>query len=162
MSNFVIREVSDNELETSKNIIRDSFATVAKNFNLTKENCPTNGAFIELERLTSDRSKGIKMFGLFVDNKQAGFVAVAKQSSFIYEMEKLAVLPQFRHNGYGKALMDHVKEYVKAQQGEIVSIGIIDENSTLKEWYTKYGFIDKGTRTFSHLPFTVCFMELNI
>ena len=58
--------------------------------------------------------------------------------------------------------MDFTKEYVKSQNGEIVIIGIIDENKILKQWYSDYGFIVKGTKVFSHLPFTVCFMELKV
>jgi ribosomal protein S18 acetylase RimI-like enzyme len=87
---------------------------------------------------------------------------VSKENETTYEMEKLAVLPKYRHLGYGKALIDFTKEYVKSQNGEIVTIGIIDENTTLKQWYSAYGFTEKGTKTFSHLPFIVCFMEIKV
>ena len=162
MVNYIIREIQDNELKGSLEVIRKSFGTVAKDFGLTKENCLTNGAFIEIERLVSDISKGIKMFGLFVNNEQMGFVAVAKQNGSIYEIEKLAVLPSYRHLGYGKVLMDFTRQYIKSQNGEAIVIGIINENRILKQWYSAYGFVEIGTKVFSHLPFTVCFMELEV
>lgn len=102
------------------------------------------------------------MFGLFVKGEQAGFVAIARQCESIYEMKKLAVLPCYQHHGYGKALMDFTRAYIKSQNGEKVTIGMINENIILKKWYSAYGFLEKGTKIFSHLPFTVCFMELKV
>lgn len=160
MSGYIIREICDESFEESVVVIREAFGTVAKEFGLTKENCPTNGAFIEISRLVSDKEKGNRMFGLFIENKQIGFVSVAKKDDIVYEMEKLSVLPECRHMGYGRILMDYVKEYVKALNGKAVTIGIIDENTILKKWYSSYGFVEMGKRVFAHLPFTVCFMEL--
>jgi ribosomal protein S18 acetylase RimI-like enzyme len=73
-------------------------------------------------------------------------------------MEKLAVLPEYRHKGYGKRIMDFVSGFVKEQGGSKISIGIINENTILKNWYLEYGFKETETRVFSHLPFTVCLM----
>ena len=74
-------------------------------------------------------------------------------------MERLAVLPSYRHRGIGRALMDFAFEAVKKHGGKKVSIGIINENRVLKNWYMEYGFVETGTRVFRHLPFEVCFME---
>ncbi len=160
--NCHIREVENNELSINCEIIRKLFLTVAEEFHLTKDNCPTNGAFIETENLEKDKSKGIKMFGLFKNTTQIGFVAIAKIDEDRYEMEKLSVLPKYRHTGYGKELINYVKDYVKSQNGKVVRIGIIEENQVLKQWYITSGFIEKGTSNFSHLPFTVGFMELTL
>ncbi len=162
MSTYVIREINDGELDTCVEIIQKSFETVAVEFGLTRENCPTNGAFIEKERLASDKLRGNHMFGLSVNDTQVGFVQLAKQDEAVFSMEKLAVLPRYRHTGLGKALMDFSREYVKSNKGEKISIGIINENEILKQWYSVYGFVEVGTRVFSHLPFTVCFMELHV
>lgn len=77
-------------------------------------------------------------------------------------MNNLSVLPEFRHKGYGKELLDICKSKVKELGANKITIGIIEENTKLKEWYTAYGFIHTGTRKFGHLPFTVGFMELNV
>jgi len=157
-----IREIENEELSISANVIRESFLTVATQFHLTKDNCSTNGAFIETGRVARDRVNGIKMFGLFKANKQIGFVGIAKYDNNTYEMKKLSVLPDYRHNNYGKALINNVKDYVKSLNGKILKIGIIDEHEVLKQWYLSLGFIEKRTRSFSNLPFTVCFMELKL
>lgn len=43
-----------------------------------------------------------------------------------------------------------------------IKIGIVEENTILKEWYEKIGFVHTGTKKFEHLPFTVGFMEIEI
>jgi len=48
---------------------------------------------------------------------------------------------------------------VKSYGGNKISIGIIEENTKLKDWYLKLGFTHISTRKFKHLPFTVGFME---
>lgn len=99
------------------------------------------------------------MFGVFNGNIQIGFVAIERATEKIYYMEKLAILPQYRHNGFGKLIIDFVFEYARKYGGEKVSIALINENSELKDWYLKYGFMQTGIKQFSHLPFAVCFME---
>lgn len=43
-----------------------------------------------------------------------------------------------------------------------IKIGIVEENTILKEWYEKIGFVHTGTKKFEHLPFNVGFMEIEI
>jgi ribosomal protein S18 acetylase RimI-like enzyme len=102
------------------------------------------------------------MFGYFSDGKIVGYVSLIKNSDISFEMNNLSILPKFRHKGYGKELLDICTSKVKELSGNKITIGIIEENTKLKEWYTAYGFIHTGTRTFGHLPFTVGFMELNV
>lgn len=159
----MIREITDDSgLKESLEIIRNSFATVASGFGLNEENCPSNPAFISLAKLRELRGKGVRMFGLVCDDRQVGFVAIEKSGDAVYYMEKLAVLPEYRHRGFGKQLMDFVFAYVRRESGKKVSIGIINENTVLKNWYRDYGFVETGTRRFEHLPFLICFMEKNV
>jgi ribosomal protein S18 acetylase RimI-like enzyme len=102
------------------------------------------------------------MFGIYICETQIGFVAVEKRKPKIYQMEKLAVLPNYRHKGYGKKIMDYVIKYVKRMDGEKVAIGIINENHVLKNWYVGYGFIEKEIKHYKHLCFEVCLMEKKI
>lgn len=85
-----------------------------------------------------------------------------KNSDTSFKMNNLSILPEYRHKGYGKELLDVCKNKVKELGGNKITIGIIEENTKLKEWYIAYGFIQTGTRKFGHLPFTVGFMELNV
>ena len=163
MSELSIREVSgENELRNSARVVRNAFRTVALEFNLTRENSPTHPSFMTTGRLREDRDKGVRFFGLFLGDKQIGFIAVERADAKLYYVERLAVLPEYRHQGYGKRLMEFAFQYIKANGGKKVSIGIINEHTVLKNWYKGLGFEEISTREFAHLPFTVCFMEREI
>lgn len=41
-------------------------------------------------------------------------------------------------------------------------IGIIEENSVLKDWYTADGFVHTGTERVDHLPFTGGYLERSV
>ena len=44
----------------------------------------------------------------------------------------------------------------------MVNIGIVEENTVLKNWYAAYGFIHIGTKKFEHLPFTSGYMKMEV
>lgn len=153
---------TDQEMTDSLNIIRESFATVAEDFSLTRENAPTNPAFIEIAHLQKMQEEGILMLGVFCEILQIGFVAIEKNETNSYHMERLAVLPEYRHKGYGRQIVEHVAKYVAIQGGEAVLISVIGDHTILKSWYHELGFIEFDTKLFSHLPFSVCYMEKRI
>ena len=156
----MIREIAnENEMENSVKVIVDSFQTVAVEFNLTKDNCPTHPSLVTMKQLNEMKRKGLKLFGLFEDDVQVGFVAVEKKKNKVFNLEKLAVLPEYRHKGYGGKLVEFTEEYVKNAGGDKLSIGIINEHAVLKKWYEGKGFTETSVMKFEHLPFTVCFME---
>ena len=156
----MIKEISnENELENSVKVIGDAFATVAAEFKLTKENCPTHPSFVTMKQLTEMNRKGLKLFGLFEEGKQVGFAAVEKKKDKVFSIEKLAVLPESRHKGYGTELMAFMDDYVKNAEGKKMAIGIINEHTILKKWYEAKGYSETAVTKFAHLPFTVCFME---
>ncbi len=160
--NYEMKEIEGNDLEECAEVIRQGFATVAKDFGLTIDNCPTNGAFIKTERLIAEREKGQYMYGMVNENKIIGYMQLEKNSDVLYFLQKLVVLPEYRHLGLGKKILDYAKELVKNLGGTSISISIIEENTVLKNWYMDYGFQPTGIRKFEHLPFTVGFMELKI
>ena len=153
----MIREIAnENEMENSVKVIVDSFQTVAVEFNLTKDNCPTHPSLVTMKQLNEMKRKGLKLFGLFEDDVQVGFVAVEKKKHKVFN---LAVLPEHRHKGYGGKLIEFAEGYVKNAVGDKLSIGIINEHAVLKKWYEGKGFTETSVMKFEHLPFTVCFME---
>ena len=157
-----IREISGrNDLENSVGVIRESFETVALEFGLNKNNCPTHPSLITLDKLLELKGKA-KLFGLFLKDRQVGFVAIEKADDMVYYLDKLAVLPDCRHKGCGRRLVEFVVTYVQEQGGQKVSLGMINESTVLKNWYKNLGFIEAGTKNFEQLPFTVCFMDKSL
>lgn len=100
------------------------------------------------------------MFLYEYNNAIVGYFSLSLNDG-IAELNNLSVLPEYRHLGIGKELVDCAADYSKNTLGiNKIKIGIIEENTVLKEWYKALGFVHTGTRKFEHLPFTVGFMEL--
>lgn len=158
---LLIREINDEYAECAA-VIRNSFITVADEFGLTRENAPTNPAFAGADSLFNMKEKGLKLFGAYLEDACIGFVAIEKAQEGCFYMERLAVLPEYRHNGYGGELMDFVFRHVGKCGGAMVSIALINDNKRLKDWYRNYGFTETGIKTFKHLPFDVCFMHKSV
>lgn len=154
-----IRRIHENELHQCAALIRESFLTVASDFGLTKENCPSNGAFLETDRLVSDWENGAQMYGLYHGEVLCGFMELKNKGGGIVTLEKLCVPPHCRHLGYGAQLLDAAKKETAAMGGQSLSIGIMEEHIVLKRWYERHGFASTGTKQFPHLPFLVGFME---
>ena len=51
MASPAIRAVRDDEIGACVSLLHDAFADVAAEFGLTRDNCPTNAAFIAAEVL---------------------------------------------------------------------------------------------------------------
>lgn len=157
-----IRQLKREELGEAARVVRGAFATVAAEFGLTEENCPTNGAFLPEGRLEAQFDAGVRMAGAFDGDVMIGFAALDLSDAEKPELEKLSVLPQSRHQGAGKLLVGWAAEQARAAGAAALRIGIIEENVRLRAWYEGLGFAHTGTRVFAHLPFTVGFMELPI
>ncbi len=162
MTGYSIRKVQFEELDSYANVIRQSFRTVAGEFGLTVQNCPTNGAFIQTERLVSDWKQGGGMYGLYCGDNPVGFMELKEKGTGIFELEKLSVLPEHRHRGGGTLLLDFARREVSRMGGNKITIGIIEKNIRLKKWYLKHGFVHTGTANFPNLPFVSGFMEMQV
>ena len=159
----MIKQVENKEqLNICIDIIRNSFATVAEEFSLTENNCPSHTAFMKFDKLEKQFNDGRPMFIFCQDDVPVGYFSLAKCSDEEWELNNLAVLPEYRHLGIGKAMVNYAVKMVKSYGGNKISIGIIEENTTLKNWYLKLGFTYVSTRKFEHLPFTVGCMEMKL
>lgn len=142
-------------------VLNLSHGTIARDFNFTKEDNPTNNAFIDEKTLREQLKNGIALYGLKMGNRLVGCIAIekSKREADTYYIEKVSVLPEFRHQGIGVRLMDFATDKIKNAGGKMISIALIDSNSKLKKWYLSQGFIETGFKDFEHLPFRVCFMR---
>ena len=154
-----IVKVNKSNLPECLEVIHRSFATVADEFGLTVENCPRHTSFIPLSYLETQMKWGRLMFGLYTDERIIGYMSLSKEDDEAYELHNLAILPEFRHSGFGKQLLDHAKETVKSLGGSKIKIGIIEESTVLKDWYIANGFEHTGSKKFDNLPFTSGYLE---
>ena len=74
-------------------------------------------------------------------------------------LERLAVLPEYRGQGYGTRLARHAMASAQKKGAARMSIGIVAAQTELKQWYDRLGFKEGETKGFDHLPFMVTFMS---
>jgi N-acetylglutamate synthase-like GNAT family acetyltransferase len=157
-----IKELTGAALDDSVQIIRSAFGKVAGELGITLENAPRFPAFTTLERLEEMRAGGAIFFGLFINGSQAGVVALEKEATGAYYLKRLAVRPEYWHGGLGRELVDYVIDYVRKLGINKLYLGMVNEQAGLKSWYQGMGFRETAVKKFEHLPFNVCFMELDI
>ena len=157
-----IRTANADDISLLSSIIRAAFRDVAERFNLTPENCPKHPSNCADEWIERDLARGVTFYILEDGGTPAGCVALEKAGDDVCYLERLAVLPEHRRKGVGKALVDHVFSQARDLGAKRTGIGIIAEDAQLKRWYRKIGFVEGETRKFEHLPFLVMFMTYDL
>ena len=153
-----IREADSDDVSLISGLVSECFRDVAERFNLTLENCPKHPSHYTDEWVEKDLARGVTYYVLENDVMALGCVAIEKADSDIFYLERLGVLPEARRNGHGRALVDHIMSQAKRIGAKQISIGIIADDTELKRWYLKMGFVEGETKEFDHLPFFVVFM----
>jgi len=157
-----IRMATHDDMDLLASLIREAFRDVAERFNLTPENCPTHPSNCTADWIRSALEKGVLYFILEGGKGPCGCVALERANSHLCYLERLGVLPAFRGQGFGKALVRHALEKAQALGAKNMEIGIISEQKELENWYNRLGFSNKGRKQFKHLPFEVTFMGKDI
>lgn len=143
-------------------LIRNAFRDVAQRFNLNRNNCPKHPSNCTTDWVRKDFSRGVAYFVLEIEDRPAGCAAIEKAEPGLFYLERLAVLPEYRRRGFGKALLNHAVGAARELGAKRIGIGIIAEDKSLRDWYAGLGFIAGDTKAFSHLPFLVLLMSLDI
>ena len=165
----MIKQLEPSEFSLAAAVIRTSFITVADDLGLTEQNCPKYVGYVTTaERLQTQFDWGWWIYGLYEAEQLIGYVSVSKvppendtmDTDEAYEIHNLAVLPEYRHKGYGMQLLEFCVTKVREFGGKKINISIVEENTILKNWYDEYGFIHTGTKKYEHLPFTSGYMEM--
>lgn len=158
----MIRPMNDNELAECVGLIRESFMTVANEFGFTRENAPRFTAFATTpERLRYHRD--VEQRPMFVcvadDGRIVGYYSFALSEDGSCELNNLCVHPEYRHRGIGGALLSDAFTRAGALGCGRMKIGIVEENTALRKWYARKGFVHVGARKYDFFPFTCGYME---
>jgi ribosomal protein S18 acetylase RimI-like enzyme len=155
MENII--EINDSKIITD--ILNKAFITVAHQFNFTKENAPTFPAFINSDRIDGFLQKGLKVYGYKNNDLIIGCVGYSYYKDQIYFIERLATLPEYRHLGIGKKLMEFIEKRIIEIGGRIAEIHVVDKNIVLREWYKKLNYLEIRIDEIETLPFNSCVMN---
>jgi N-acetylglutamate synthase-like GNAT family acetyltransferase len=162
MTGINIRDATVSDIPLLAAIIRGSFHDVAERFGLNSENCPKHPSNCDTDRVRAEFEKGIRYCILEQSDIPCGCVALEQRDAGICYLERLSVLPEFRHKGLGTALIKHFIAEAKYLGAERIEIGIIAEHTELRNWYAAAGFSVTKTVQFKHLPFDVMFMSMSL
>ncbi len=162
MINMEIVVAKRNHCEELSSIVRASNKDVAELFALNIENAPKHPSFCTAAWIATDFERGQEYFLSTENGTSTGCVAFEQPDSETAYLNRLSVLPKFRHRGLGTALVDHIIGYAKEKRVTNIRIGIIAEHSQLRDWYLKLGFTEGALQPFDHLPFNVRYMEYKI
>jgi len=155
MENIV--EINNSKIITE--VLNKAFITVAQKYNFTKENAPTFPAFINSDIIENQISNGLKMYGYKKDDQVIGCAGYSYYKDKIYFIERLATLPEFRHLGIGKKLMQFVENEIKKIGGKIAEIHVVNKNNILREWYKGLNYVEIRIDEIKTLPFNLCVMN---
>ena len=157
---ITIRDAATGDTELLAALVREAFLDVAERFRLTAENCPKHPSNCTRAWIEADLARGVRYGVLSRDGAPVGCVAVEKAREDRCYLERLAVRPGQRRQGFGRRLALHAIDEARRIGAGRVGIGIIAEQAELKRWYARLGFVETETRRFAHLPFAVCLMEI--
>lgn len=157
-----IRETSTADINWLSEIVKTSYQTVADQLGLNASNCPKHPSNCTDEWINSDLERGVTYFLLESEDQKIGCAALEIANEEMCYLERLAILPEHRNNGYGKILVNHIFDKAKDHGCKKISIGIIAQQIDLKNWYSKFGFKEGITKSFDHLPFDVTFMDRSL
>jgi len=157
-----IRVCTKEDTQVLAETIRRSFQDVAERFGLTPENAPSHPSNCTVDWIRKDMERGVTYFAIENKNHVVGCVALERANPEVCYLERLSVLPDQRRCGFGKALVNHVLSEAKRLGVNYVSIGIIAEQTELKNWYKRMGFVEGESKKFPHLPFLVTFMSYDM
>jgi GNAT superfamily N-acetyltransferase len=160
--NATIRPASGQEADVLSDLIRRSFRDVAERFGLTPANCPRHPSNCTPAWIVADLAAGRQYLLLAIAQTLTGCVAVKRGDARTGKIERLAVLPEHRHAGFGYLLLDHALRALRNMGLVRAELAIISDHTELRDWYVRRGFVPTDTRRFDHLPFAVTFMQKDI
>lgn len=86
-----------------------------------------------------------QVWGIYEDEQLAGYY-VAGQVADEGELMSICVLPEFRGRGFGKMLISHMEETLRANGTERIFLEVRESNEPAKNLYRRRNFAEMGIR----------------
>lgn len=90
-------------------------------------------------------NKFARFYVAFLDGQIAGYIGSHNVLGEVY-ITNVAVFPEFRRNGVGKALVEFLVDKMKSENAEFVTLEVRESNLNAISLYEKCGFEKVGKR----------------
>ena len=134
----IFKITNKNELSSCLYVIHKSYEYRDKKMNLNKDE--HRHTYLTIEDLNKMYDENIQMFGYYKNNKLIAFLSL-KINEYDIKIKDIVVLPEYQNKGIGKELLDFAKQYAKENKKSKLKLGFIYNNTELKMWYEKNGFV---------------------
>jgi ribosomal protein S18 acetylase RimI-like enzyme len=158
----MIRSVSESELSECLKIIQAAYIPVAERFGLTDDNCPDSGrATLKFESLLQEYENGELMFIYCDDGRICGYLGMCRNGE-VLKIDDIVVLPAYQGKGIGSNMLSFAKNYARDCGCIKLRLGMINNNTELKNWYRKHGFETVELIQYPNAPFVTGYMEARV
>ncbi|MDQ1281025.1 MAG: hypothetical protein QG670_2289 [Thermoproteota archaeon] len=144
--------------------IRESFKNQALELELTVEKHSGYAAFETSQKVNKRIKRGEHVVLAYVGEKPVGTITFSVDSEQPVNgwIERLAVLPEFRRNGYGRELMGYAEEQLMKEGVARVELAIVKQFKHLQDFYEQLGYMPTETMKYEFLPFEILYMEKHL
>lgn len=159
-----ICQINKYQVPECVSVIRESFMSVAREFELTEENASHFTAFATTEYYLNWQleHENRRMIAYYEDMRIVGYYSLLIMKKGECELNNLCVLPEYRGKGIGAKLLMHSFEIAREEGCKIMNIGIINENATLKRWFLTNGFEQIRVEKPEFFPLYCAYMKRNL
>jgi ribosomal protein S18 acetylase RimI-like enzyme len=152
--------INEKHAELVASIIRASYIEQVRLLGISQQEYPNFVGFETVDRVKRALERGERAVLLCKDEKAIGTVRyyIDKQNPSKGYLKRLAVLPEFRGNDYGKTLVQFAEEKLQEQGVKEIEISIVKQFTKLESYYHSLGYRFLRDQTFNSLPFEVRFL----
>ena len=158
---MTIQKVEARDAKLVSDIIGKSFEEQARILQMNEQQYPYYVAFEKPEAVIKAMENGEAVCLLMDSERAIGTIRcnVDNNDSTKGYINRLAVLPQYRKNGYGKLLMDFAEDMLKKCGVMDIEISIVRQFDRLQVFYEMLGYAVTKDVTYSFFPFECRYME---
>ncbi|MHB1156618.1 MAG: GNAT family N-acetyltransferase [Phycisphaerales bacterium] len=113
----------------------------------------------DAQRFAADGQLGRTFYAAEIDGQIGGVVAVRVLDHRTGEIVRLAVLPEYRKQGFGSALMVYALAWGREQELMRMELMMPAPQGALRQWFEGFGFTTTVTRELDHVAVPVSWMS---
>jgi diamine N-acetyltransferase len=130
-----VREATVEDYPAIVEAVRQAFAPVAVELDLTRDNCPGHPSFYSLERLEKDLEYGKRFHVALHEGLIVGCVTLRDLGEGSWEVGRVTVRPAWQKQGLGRMLLDHAHRIAERLGARQTILDVFAQKQELVRWY---------------------------